>query len=336
MRVDEIRIELGMGLVPLTTAPDGGLTEKIRKLRRAIALDYGFVLPAVRIKDNVDLAAGEYALQVLGVEIARETMVVGRLLAFSPGGQTLQIEGIEATEPSFRIPARWVEQRQRAEAARLGLTVVDIETVLTTHLSETVKTHMAQLMSYGATQKLLDGLGTENQKLVQDLVPGVVPLTTVQKVLANLLGERISVRHLALILEAIHEAAGFTRNVRLITEHVRGRLSLQICRSLQGADGLLAVIPLSPQWEREMSQAIVVDGDQRSFALAPSRTQEFVQAVRIRLADATNQGSWPAILTSVEARPFVRGLVERINVTVAVISHAEVHPRCKLRMLEPI
>jgi flagellar biosynthesis protein FlhA len=336
MKIDEIRIELGMGLVPLTTSVDGGLTEKIRKLRRAIALDYGFVLPAVRIKDNVDLAACEYALQVLGVEIARETMVAGRLLAFSSGAQPLRIEGTDAVEPSFRIPARWIEPRLRAEASRAGLTVVDIETVVTTHLSETVKAHMGQLMSYGATQKLLDGLGSENQKLVQDLVPGVVPMTTVQKVLANLLAERVSIRHLSLILEAMHEAAGFTRNVRLITEHVRGRLALQICRSLQGPDGLVVVVPLSPQWEREMSQAIVVDGDQRSFALAPSRTQEFVQVVRARLADATAQGAWPAILTSVEARPFVRGLVERINATVAVMSHAEVHPRCKLRMLEPI
>jgi len=340
MKVDEIRIELGMGLVPLTTvtvgAPDGGLTEKIRKLRRAIALDYGFVLPSVRIRDNVDLAAGEYALQVLGVEIARENMVLGRLLAFSPGGQPLKISGVDAIEPSFRIPARWIEPRQRVEAGREGLTVVDIETVLTTHLSETVKANMSQLMSYSATQKLLDGLGSDYQKLVQDLIPAILPMTTVQKVLANLLAERVSIRHLTLILEAMHEAAGFTRNVRLISEHVRGRLALQICRSLQGADGLVAVVPLSPEWDREISQAIVADGDQRSFALAPSRTQEFVQAVRVRLAAASAQGAWPAILTSAEARPFVRGLVERINSTVAVISHAEVHPRCKLRMLEPI
>ncbi len=336
MKVDEIRIELGLGLVSLTTASDGGLTEKIRKLRRAIALDYGFVLPSVRIRDNVDLGAGEYALQVLGVEIARETMMIGRLLAFSPGGHAIRIDGVEAIEPSFRIPARWIEPRQRVDAGREGLTVVDIETVLTTHLSETAKAHMSQLMSYGATQKLLDGLGSENQKLVQDLVPTVVPLTTVQKVLANLLAERVSIRHLTLILESIHEAAGFTRNVRLISEHVRGRLALQICRSLQGADGMVAVVPLSPDWDREISQAIVSDGDQRSFALAPSRTQDFVQAVRTRLAAASAQGAWPAILTSAEARPFVRGLVERINGTVAVISHTEVHPRCKLRMLEPI
>jgi flagellar biosynthesis protein FlhA len=336
MRVDELRIELGMGLVPLTTGADGGLTEKIRKLRRSIALDYGFLLPPVRIKDNVDLGSGEYSLQVLGVEIARETMIIGRFLAFSPGGAPLQIEGTDAQEPSFRIPARWIEPRQRPEAIRQGLTVVDIETVLTTHLSETVKQHMGQLTSYAATQKLLDGLGTENQKLVQDLVPGLLPLTTVQKVLANLLAERISIRHLTLVLEAMHEAAAFTRNVRLITEHVRGRLALQICRSLQGEDGLLAVMPLSPQWEREMSEAIVSDGDQRSFVLPPSRVQEFVQAVRTKLAAATSRGSWPAILTSVEARPFVRSLVERINPTINVISHAEVHPRCRLRTVEAI
>ncbi len=336
MRVDDIRIELGMALVPLTNGPDGGLTEKIRKLRRAIALDYGFLLPAVRLKDNMDLDSGEYSLQVLGVEIARETMQMGRLLAFSPGGEPLRIPGADTTEPSFRIPARWIDPAARQEAIRQGLTVVDPETVLTTHLSETVRSHMSQLMSYAATRKLLDGLGQENQKLVQDLVPAVLPMTTVQKVLATLLAERVSIRHLTLILEAMHEAAGFTRNVRLITEHVRARLALQICKSLQGEDGLIPVMPLSQAWEREMSEAIIVDGDQRSFVLAPSRTQEFIQTVRVKLAEVSSRGVWPAVLTSTEARPFVRSLVERINPTIAVLSHAEVHARARLRTLEQI
>lgn len=337
MRVDDIKIELGMGLVSLTSAAQGGgLTEKIRKLRRSIALDYGFLLPAVRIKDNLELGNGDYSLQILGVEVAHESMELGRLLAFSSNGQPLQIEGRDALEPSFRIPARWIMPAQQQDAVQQGLTVVDVETVLTTHLSETVKAHMSQLMSYAATQKLLEGLGPDHQKLVQDLVPALVPMTTVQKVLANLLAERISIRHLTLILEAMHEAAGFTRNVRLMTEHVRSRLALQISRSLQGEDGLIAVIPLSPQWERELNESIIVDGDQRTFVLAPSRTQEFVQTVRVKLAAATSRGSWPAILTSAEARPFVRTLVERINPTIMVISHAEVHQRSKLRTVDQI
>jgi flagellar biosynthesis protein FlhA len=151
-----------------------------------------------------------------------------------------------------------------------------------------------------------------------------------------LLSERISIRHLSLVLEAMHEAAGFTRNVRLMTEHVRSRLALQISRSLQGEDGFIAVIPLSPQWERELNEAIVVDGDQRTFVLAPSRTQEFVQAVRTKLASASARGSWPAILTSVEVRPFVRTMVERVNPTIAVISHAEIHQRSKLRTVDQL
>jgi flagellar biosynthesis protein FlhA len=224
----------------------------------------------------------------------------------------------------------------RQDAIRQGLTVVDAETVLTTHLSETVKAHMSQLMTYAATRKLLDGLGQENQKLVQDLVPAVLPMTTVQKVLANLLAERVSIRHLALILEALHEAAGFTRNVRLITEHVRARLALQICKTLQGEDGFIAVMPLSQGWERDINEAIIVDGDQRSFVLAPSRTQEFIQTVRTKLAEVSARGTWPAVLTSTEARPFVRSLVERINPTIAVLSHAEIHSRAKLRTLEQI
>ncbi len=336
MRVDDIRIELGIGLVSLTSGASGGLTEKIRKLRRSIALDYGFLLPAVRIKDNLELGNGDYSLQILGVEVAHESMELGRFLAFSPNGQQLHIDGRDTLEPSFRIPARWISASQQQDAVIQGLTVVDVETVLTTHLSEIVKAHMSQLMSYSATQKLLDGLGSDNQKLVQDLVPGLVPMTTVQKVLANLLNERVSIRHLTLILEAMHEAAGFTRNVRLLTEHVRSRLALQISRSLQGEDGSIAVIPLSPQWERELSEAIIVDGDQRTFVLAPSRTQEFAQTVRAKLATASSRGSWPAILTSAEARPFVRTLVERINPTISVISHAEVHQRSKLRTVDQI
>jgi flagellar biosynthesis protein FlhA len=336
MRVDDIRIELGMGLVPLSQGPGGGLTEKIRKLRRAIALDYGFLLPAVRIKDNMDLPAGAYSLQVQGVEVARETMVLGKQLAFSPGGQKLTIAGQDTLEPSFRIPARWIDFAQRAEAASQGLTVVDIETVLTTHLSETVKASMSQLMSYAATQKLLAGLGTDHQKLVQDLVPALMPMSTVQAVLANLLAERVSIRPLTLILEAMHEAAAFTRNVRMVTEHVRKRLALQICKALTGEDGFVTVMPLSPQWEKEMAEAIIAEGDQRSFVLAPSRTQDFVQTVRNKLTAASVRGAWPAILCGAEARPFVRALVERINPTIAILSHAEVHPRCRLRSVETI
>ena len=134
----------------------------------------------------------------------------------------------------------------------------------------------------------------------------------------------------------MHEAAGFTRNVRLMTEHVRSRLALQISRALQGPDGYLAVMPLSPQWEREIAEAIIVEGDHRTFTLAPSRTQEFVQLVRTKLVAAAAGGTWPAILTSAEGRPFVRTLVERINPTIAVISHAEVHQRSRLRSTDLI
>jgi flagellar biosynthesis protein FlhA len=336
MRVDDIRVELGMGLVPLASGPNGGLTEKIRKLRRSIALDYGFLLPAVRIKDNMDLASGDYSLQIHGVEVAHETMMPNKLLAFSPDGREIGLAGLDTKEPSFQIPARWIDLSQRQEAVALGLTVVDVETVLTTHLSETAKANMNQLMSYAATQKLLTGLGQEHQKLVQDLVPGLVPMSTVQKILAGLLAERVSIRHLPLVLEAIHEAAGLTRNVRMMTEHVRARLAMQICKSLTGGDGFIAVMPLSPQWESEINEAIITDGDQRAFILPPSRTQDFVQAVRTKLAAASARGVWPAVLTSADARPFVRALIERVNPTIAIISHAEIHATSRLRTVEQI
>ncbi|MBV9829019.1 MAG: flagellar biosynthesis protein FlhA [Alphaproteobacteria bacterium] len=336
MHVDDIRIELGMALVPLASGPNGGLTEKIRKLRRAIALDYGFLLPAVRIKDNMDLAAGEYSLEIQGVEVARETMMLNKLLAFSPEGRGIGVQGQDTREPSFQIPARWIDPGLRQTAVAQGLTVVDAETILTTHLSETVKANMSQLMSYAATQKLLAGLAPDQQKLAQDLVPALVPMSTVQKILAGLLAERVSIRHLPLVLESIHEAASHTRNVRLMIEHVRVRLAMQICKSLMGGDGFIAVMPLSPEWEREINEAIIVDGEQRSFVLPPTRTQEFVQAVRAKIAMASSRGVWPAVLTSAEARPFVRALIERINPTISIISHAEVHPTSRLRTVEQI
>jgi len=150
------------------------------------------------------------------------------------------------------------------------------------------------------------------------------------------LAERVSIRHLPLVLEAIHDAAGLTRNVRMMTEHVRARLAMQICKSLTGSDGFIAVMPLSPHWESEINEAIVTDGDQRAFILPPSRTQEFVQAVRTKLASASAKGIWPAILTSADARPFVRALIERINPTIAIISHAEIHASSRLRTVEQI
>ncbi|MFC3126124.1 flagellar biosynthesis protein FlhA [Pseudoroseomonas globiformis] len=336
IRVDDVRLELGMGLVSLTASRQGGLSEKIKKLRRAFGLEFGFVLPAVRIKDNMDLASGEYSVQVQGVEVARETLVLGRLLAFAPAGQEIGVPGIDTQEPSFHIKARWIEPALREMAMAQGLTVVDAETVLTTHLSEVLKGYMAQLQGYAATQKLIDGLEKDHQRLVSDLVPAVLPLATVQKVLASLLAERISIRNLPLILEALHEAAGFTRNVSLLAEHVRQRLSLQICRGLTQEDGYVTALLLSPDWEREVGASILEEGDQRSFTMAPSKIQELVTVTRARIAEAAARGDWPAVLTSAGARPFVRQLVERINPTIAVISHAEVHQRVKLRTVGQI
>jgi flagellar biosynthesis protein FlhA len=336
IRVDDVRLELGMGLVSLTSGRQGSLTEKIKKLRRAFGLEFGFILPAVRIKDNMDLGSGEYSVQVQGVEVARETLMLGRLLAFAPGGQDLTIPGVDTHEPSFKIRARWIEPHLREAAMAQGLTVVDAETVLTTHLSEVLKGYMSQLQGYAATQKLLDGLEKDQQKLVADLIPAILPLATVQKVLSTLLTERVSIRNLPLILEALHEAAGFTRNVSMLTEHVRQRLSLQICRGLSQEDGYITAILLSPEWEQEVGTAIHEEGDHRSFAMAPSKIQELVTVTRTRIAEAAAKGDWPAVLTSAQVRPFVRHLVERINPTIAVISHAEVHQRAKLRTVGQI
>ena len=252
-----------------------------------------------------------------------------------PKGLPIDLPGTHTTEPAFGLPATWVSSALREEASFRGFTVVDPGTVLTTHLTEVLKSHMAELLSYAETKKLLDDLPPENKKLVEELIPSQISVTGVQRVLQTLLAERVSIRDLPAILEGIAEAVGHTKNALYITEHVRARLARQLCHANLAAGGYLPLLAMSPAWEQAFAEAIVGQGEERQLAMAPSQLQQFIQTVRERFDEAGQKNEVPVLLTSPQIRPFVRSIIERFRPQTVVMSQNEIHASVRLRTLGP-
>lgn len=236
-------------------------------------------------------------------------------------------------EPTFGLPSTWIDPQHREEALYRGYTVVEPTTVLTTHLTEVIKEHMADMLSYAETVKLLDELDTHHQKLVSDLIPAQISYTGIQRVLQTLLKERVSIRDLPTILEAIAEAAGDTRNVTQIAEHVRGRLARQISDMYTDPKGYVPLVALGPEWEQTFAESVIGGGESRQLALPPSRLHEFINAIRQEFEKHAANGDVPVLLTSPAVRPFVRSIIERFRPSTAVMSQNEIHPRVHVRTL---
>jgi flagellar biosynthesis protein FlhA len=334
LALDLLRVELGYGLLPLINDVKGHrITDQIKALRRQLATEMGFVMPAVRILDNMQLGANEYRIRVKEVDSGRGDLYPGSLLVMDPKGLPIDLPGTHTTEPAFGLPATWVNAALREEASFKGFTVVDPGTVLTTHLTEVLKSHMAELLSYAETKKLLDDLPPENKKLVDELIPSQISVTGVQRVLQTLLTERVSIRDLPAILEGIAEAVGHTKNAMYITEHVRARLARQLCHANLAPGGYLPLVALSPAWEQAFAESIVGQGEERQLAMAPSQLQAFIQSVRDRFDEASQKNEVPVLLTSPQIRPFVRSIVERFRPQTVVMSQSEIHASVKLRTM---
>jgi flagellar biosynthesis protein FlhA len=334
LALDLLRVELGYGLLPLINDVKGHrITDQIKALRRQLAQEMGFVMPSVRILDNMQLGANEYRIRVKEVDAGKGELFPGSFLAMDPKGLPIDLPGTHTTEPAFGLPATWVNAALREEASFRGYTVVDPGTVLTTHLTEVLKSHMAELLSYTETKKLLDELPAENKKLVDELIPSQISVTGVQRVLQTLLAERVSIRDLPAILEGIAEAVGHTKNALYITEHVRARLARQLCNANLSPGGYLPLIPLSPAWEQAFSESIVGQGEDRQLAMAPSQLQQFIQLVRDRFDEAAQKNDVPVLLTSPQIRPFVRSIIERFRPQTVVMSQNEIHSSVRLRTL---
>lgn len=332
LAMDLLRLELGYGLLPLINDQAGyRLTDQIKALRRQLAGDIGFVMPSVRILDNMQLPPNTYVVRVKEVEAGRGELRPSMLLAMDPQGGQVAIPGEATTEPTFGLPATWIEGDQREEAAFRGYTVVDPATVITTHLTECLKDNMPELLSYAETQKLLDDLPKEHQKLIADLVPAQVSISAIQRILQNLLAERVSIRDLPTILEGISEAAAMTQNIVMITEHVRTRLARQISHANTGPGEYIPLITLSPDWEHNIAESIIGQGEDRQLSMAPSQLQEFIALVRESFDEQARQGEVPVLLTSPMIRPFVRSVIERFRPTTTVMSQNEIFPKAKIR-----
>jgi flagellar biosynthesis protein FlhA len=334
LALDLLRIELGYGLLPLINDVQGHkITDQIKALRRQLAQEMGFVMPQVRILDNMQLGANEYSIRVKEVASGSGELFPGSLLVMDPRGLPIELPGTHTTEPAFGLPATWISNALRDDASFRGYTVVDPGTVLTTHLTEVLKQHMSELLSFAETRKLLDDLPAEHKKLVEELIPSQISVTGVQRVLQTLLAERVSIRDLPAILEGIAEAVGFTKNALYITEHVRARLARQVCHQNLAPGGYLPLIALSPAWEQAFAESIVGQGEDKQLAMAPSQLQQFITTVRDRFDEAGQKGDVPVLLTSPQIRPFVRSIIERFRAQTVVMSQNEIHASVRIRTL---
>jgi len=337
LRLDNVRLELGYGLLVLINSPKGQrLTDQIKALRRSLATEMGFIMPSVRIQDNMQLPANTYIVYVKEVEAGRGDLRPNMLLVMDPRGEEITLPGEKTREPTFGLPAVWIDQAAREEALFRGYTVVDPPTVITTHITEVIKDNMYELLSYAETQKLLDEMDKEHQKLITDLIPAQITVGGLQRVLQNLMAERISIRDLPTILEGVSEACTHSRNVMLITEHVRARLARQISDANTGMQGFIPLVTLSPDWEQTFSDSLIGQGDERQISLPPSKLQEFISKVRQTFERFAMQGETPVLLTSPLVRPYVRSIIERFRPITVVMSQSEIHAKAKIKTLGSI
>lgn len=337
MRIDMIRLELGYGLLPLAGGETPRLTEQIKALRRTIAQEMGFVLPPVRIQDNMQLGADAYCIRIKEITAGRGEIRPTRLLVMDPKGGIPDLPGERITEPAFGLPALWIDSANRDEALFRGCTVVDPASVLSTHLTEVVRETMAELLSYTETQKLLDEMPREQQKLVADVIPSQISTGAIQRILQSLLAERISIRDLPTILEGVQEACGAgLRAVPLIVGHVRMRLARQISDSHVGSNGYIPLITLTPNWEAAFLDSLVGSSEDRQLAMAPSKLNEFIGKLRAALDAAATNGEAPVVLVNGTLRAPMRAIVERLRPSTSVLAQAEISTRVRIRTLESI
>jgi flagellar biosynthesis protein FlhA len=336
LTVDPLQLEVGYGLLGLVDPANGkgDLLDRIRVIRRQVALDLGFVVPPIRIRDNVTLGANQYAVKLRGAEVARAEVFPDRLLAMNPGGADDDLDGLEVREPTFGLPARWVLREHREAAETAGYTVVDPGTVIATHLSETIRRHAALLLGRQEVQGLLNQIKETHPAIVDGLVPALLPLGTVHRVLQRLLGEGVSIRDLPVVLEVLADMAPATKEPGILAEHARAALADTVCRPYLGGDGVLRVLLLGPAMEGTLTEGLApVDGEE---ALNPRLAQPLLEAVARAIESAPPFDSRPVLLTPSPLRRHVRRLTERTLPHLGVLSFAELPPNVNVRAVATV
>lgn len=336
LKVDDLRLELGAGLVNLISSMDAALPGKVRKLRNLFAEEYGFILPFVRIKDEVSLPANEYKIRVRNVVVASGDIRPNAALVIDPQNQPIELSGEKTKEPAFGLSACWIDPARTDEAERLGYTVVDPESVVVTHLTEVIKESMPDLMSYKSTKELVAGLDRDYQKLLADTNQSGDSTQTLQNVLQSLLAEKVSIRNLPLIIEAIAEGLSHVTNQDDLVEIVRTKLGTQICEALTHEDGWLHVLQLSAEWENEMITNQKMIGDRLEWGLSPERNQAFLLDARKSIQKFAHKEEWPPILVDPRLRRQIKLMLDRVSPTTQVISHGELPRKLLVKTVDVI
>lgn len=327
LAIDPLELVVGFGLVPLVDQQAGGtLVTRVSNVRRQIAAELGTVIPPVRIHDEVGLRSHEYALRVRGAEVARGQVLAGHQLALDPGDAVGQLQGVPTTEPAFGLPAVWIGDESQGEAEALGYTVVDTESVIVTHLTETIRRHVAELLTRQDTKQLLDGLKETNAAVVDEVVPDLVTVGEIQRVLQALLKEGVSIRDLGAIVEAIGDRARVTRDPNLLAEYARQTLGRAIVGPHLDEESRLRAIALDPEIEQEIAESITATADGEYLAMDPNRAQSLVTALQAQSEQPIPGGRRPVLLCSSRIRRHLRRLVEQSVPQLPVCAYTEVAP----------
>jgi flagellar biosynthesis protein FlhA len=332
--VDPLSIEVGYALVPLVDEKQGGtLLSRVRAIRRQIGTETGMVVPPVHVADNLQLPPRAYAILVKGVEVARGELLVDRLLAINSGSVAATLQGTVAREPAFGLPAVWITHDQRERATQAGYTVVDPTTALSTHLSETVRTFLPDLLSRQHTKELIDRVAQTSPKLVEELVPKLASVGDIQRVLRQLLRERVSIRDLTTILEAIADAAAVSKDPEQMAEAVRAAIGRSICRPYQNEKGEVPAIALAPALEQRLLASVVKTDQGAMLALEPAQAQHLAGRIAEVLTSAVAQ---PVLLCTPALRPHLWRLFARVLPHLGVLSHNEIPPQLQVAAVATI
>lgn len=333
LQVDPMELEIGYSLIPLVDTGQGGdLLDRIVMIRRQCAVELGLVVPTIRIRDNIQIKPNAYIIKLKGIEIARGELMLDHYLAMNSGTVFEEVKGIETVEPSFGLPALWIPESEREQAELNGYTVVDPVSVLATHLTEVIKAHASEILGRQETQNLVDNLAKTHKALVDDVVPELLSVGEIQKVLSNLLKERISIRDMATILEVLSDYARATKDPEILTEYVRHAMARQISQQYV-TDNVLQCITLDPSLENKIVGAVQRTDHGSFVSFDPDTMRRLMNALNRELKKLTDVGYSPIVLTSPAVRLYFRKLVERNVPGIVILSHAEVDSTVEIQIL---
>ncbi|HVO65616.1 MAG TPA: flagellar biosynthesis protein FlhA [Syntrophales bacterium] len=325
LALDLMELEVGYGLIPLVDAGQGGeLLQRIKSLRKQLALDMGFIIPAIHIRDNLQLKPNEYSFLLKGVEIAKGELMPGYYLTITPEDREVTVKGVQTQEPAFGLPAVWVSEKEKENIQARGLIVVDCATVVTTHLTEIIKSHADELLGREEVRSLLDNLAISHPKVVEEIVPNIVPMGILQKVSQRLLKERISIRDLLTILETLADYVPITKNVDLLTSYVRQALARTITKQYKDDKGNISVVILSPEVEDRINSSIQHTEYESYLVADPNLIQRIVSNLQKFITTFTTRGLQPIVLCSPKTRTHFKKILERFFPNIVVLSHNEI------------